>query len=126
MCMCTLAAASCFYPPLIRQPRSKSALPYVEFAGNRLSEHIGLLEINNQFKKHPVNSAKNSKLNTSILRMSTAAADHLRSLFYTAIGRLAERDEVNQGDIKSTTSPKMDLLLCALVMAYYPNVGHVK
>lgn len=132
--MVILLTASAFYPPFIRRQINKSTTTlYREFSGNRVSEHVGLLNVNLEFREMMKNPEKHGgmenfclsrSLDRNLLEMSMNAADSL----HDTMVRLLGLPEKFMGGKRSpdVSDSRIDLLLSAVLMAYYPNICQIE
>lgn len=132
--MCTLAAATSFNTPFVPRERFYTKLAHCHraYSGNRLSDHIGLLVVNNRYVKESEYSAQSvetfctrGSLSATILNMSFEAKRQLCDVL------------VNHSGFPDCCLPKynidtygsdsnIDLFLSLLVYAYYPNICHLE
>jgi len=131
--MTILLTASTFYPPFIRRQFTKSASLYREFSGNRVSEHLGLLKVNAEFREMMANREKqhlmeefcsSQSLDRNVLEMSLDAAN---SLHETMVRLLALQEKfLSTKNAPDISDSRIDLLLSVVTAAYYPNICQIE
>lgn len=132
--MCTLAGATSFNTPFILKERfySKLSRSHRAYSGNRLSDHVGLLIVNDQYSmetEHGAQSVENfcnrNYLSPTILNMSLGAKRQLCDVLINHSGFPESCFYKNYVDTYGPDS-NIDLFLSLLVYAYYPNICHIE
>lgn len=132
--MCTLAAAASFNTPFVPRERFYTKLAHCHraYSGNRLSDHVGLLAVNNRYSEESEYSAQSvenfcnrSSLSATILNMSMGAKRQLCDVLINHSGFPESCFTKYNIDTYGQDS-NIDLFLSLLIYAYYPNICHVE
>ncbi|KAL7079809.1 hypothetical protein ACQ4LE_000922 [Meloidogyne hapla] len=132
--MLTSAAATSFNTPFIPKERMHTKLSNLHrsFSGNRPSDHIGLVNVNQQFAEQidiDVPSAENLcrrySLSYPLLCMTREAKHQLYDVLVNHSGFPESAFNSYSIDVHGP-DPNLDVFLSMLVAAYYPNVCYIR
>lgn len=132
--MCTLAAATSFNTPFVPRERFYTKLGHVHraFSGNRLSDHVGLLAVNNKFVDEAEFGPSSlesfclrNSLSAPILNMSAEAKRQLIDVLVQNSGFPETCFTKYNVDLYGPDA-NVDLFLSLLIYAYYPNICHME
>ncbi|KAI6231623.1 RNA helicase [Aphelenchoides besseyi] len=131
--MCTIASASSFNTPFIPIDRTHSRLGmcHRRFSGRWLSDHVGAIQVNNEYAKESERTSgmnelfcQRSSLSNVVLSMTSEAKLQIRDVLMQTCGFPTRLFDPNAIDVEGSDS-RIDLLLGLLVYAFYPNVCYV-
>ncbi|KAF7634499.1 hypothetical protein Mgra_00006070 [Meloidogyne graminicola] len=132
--MLTSAAATSFNTPFVPKERMHTKLASIHrsFSGNRPSDHIGLVNVNQQFSEEmdiDVSSAENLcrrySLSYPLLCMSREAKRQLYEILVNHSGFPESSFSSYKIDVRGP-DPNLDVFLSLLIVAYYPNVCYLR
>ncbi|KAI6233360.1 RNA helicase [Aphelenchoides fujianensis] len=131
--LCTIAAATSFNTPFIPLDRTHSRLGmcHRRFAGRRLSDHVGLVQANNEFAQQSERNShvaemfcQRASLSATVLSMTAEAKLQMRDVLVQNCGLPAHLFAPHAIDAHGEDA-RIDLLMGLLVYAFYPNVCYV-
>ncbi|KAI6239384.1 RNA helicase [Aphelenchoides fujianensis] len=131
--LCTVAAATSFNTPFIPLDRTHSrlAMCHRRFAGRRLSDHVGLVQANNEFAQQLERNphvaemfCQRASLSATVLSMTAEAKLQMRDVLVHNCGLPDSLFAPHAIDAQGE-DPRIDLLMGLLVYAFYPNVCYV-
>ncbi|KAL3097315.1 hypothetical protein niasHT_023534 [Heterodera trifolii] len=132
--MLTSASATSFNTPFVPRERMHTKLSHMHrsFSGNRPSDHIGLLNVNQQFAQEyemdltqAENFCRRYSLSFPLLSMSNEAKRQLYDVMVHISGFPEKTFQVFPIDVHSDDS-NLDIFLSLMIAAYYPNVCYMK
>ncbi|KAI6239302.1 RNA helicase [Aphelenchoides fujianensis] len=131
--LCTVAAATSFNTPFIPLDRTHSRLGmcHRRFAGRRLSDHVGIVQANNEFAQQAERNphvaemfCQRASLSATVLSMTAEAKLQMRDVLVQNCGLPDSLFAPHAIDAQGEDA-RIDLLMGLLVYAFYPNVCYV-
>uniref|UniRef100_A0A915DW30 RNA helicase n=1 Tax=Ditylenchus dipsaci TaxID=166011 RepID=A0A915DW30_9BILA len=132
--MTTIASASSFNTPFLQKERMHTKLSHQHraFSGNRFSDHVGLVVVNNRFVEQTEYGREaaetyciRNSLSPTILNMSADAKRQLHDVFVNH-SRFAPESFLPYNIDPYNRDSTVDLFLSMLVYSYYPNICHIE
>uniref|UniRef100_A0A914H0Z7 RNA helicase n=1 Tax=Globodera rostochiensis TaxID=31243 RepID=A0A914H0Z7_GLORO len=132
--MITSASATSFNTPFVPRDRMYNKLSHMHrsFSGNRPSDHIGLLNVNQQFALEAEmdliqaeNFCRRYSLSFPLLSMSCEAKRQLYDVLVNTSGFPEKAFRVHPIDVHGA-DPNLDVFLSLMIAAYYPNVCYLR